>query len=250
MKKLLLVLLLVGLVGFAITVAVKRRFYVYASSETESIFFKVFDVKSQIKPYVRQQCLSWRSDGGQSGWRSASHVREFHENVVIKANEWMLFTTNLKQVLSAQLSVNSTHIIRPIDDAGTDFGFDYAEGNTLGTVMVYPATVASGCSSCASVASDEVAVTLDVFMQEKRYDVKPTAAIVERFVKDRTFEKIISAGKDMSLAGDFSRATKSPDIVCADVIRAKLLEKGITVSQDPKDPTQIVMNYPDDYFKK
>lgn len=250
MKKLFLVLLLIGSVGFTVAVGVKRRFYVYASPETESIFFKVFDVKSQIKPYVRQQCLSWRSDGGQSGWRTASHVREFHENVVIKNTEWMLFTTTLKQALSAQLSVNGTHIIHSFGDAETDFGFDYAEGNTLGTVTVYPAKVAADCLNCASVASDEAAVTLDVFMHEQRYDGKLTAAIVEKFVRDRTFEKMASREEDTSLVGDFSHSTSSHNIACADVTRSKLLEKGITVSQDPKDPTQVAVNYPDDYFKK
>lgn len=250
MKKLVLVLLLVGLVGFTVTMAVKRRFYVYASAETESAFFKVFEGKSQIKPYVRRHCLSWQSDGGQSGWRSASHVREFHENIVVKANESTLLTTNLQRLLSGQLSLNGTHILRTFGDAETGFGFDYAEGNTLGTVTVYPIKVPAGCFECVSVALDEVAVRLDVSIQEERFAVKPTAATIEKFIQDRTFEKLASEGEDSSLVADFSRSTKSHAVACADAFRARLLEKGITLSQDPNDPTELVMNLLGDYYKR
>jgi hypothetical protein len=250
MKKLLLISLLIGLVGVAGTIAVKHRFYISASAETETTFFKLFDLKSQIKPYVRKHSLSWSSDGGKSGWRTALHVREFHENFVVKPEERILLTASLKEILAAQLSVNGTRVIRAIGDAQTAFGFDYAEGNTLGTVMVYATQLGTECLHCASGASDEEATMLDVSIQEERYDAKPNAAMIEKFVKDRAFEKTASQGEDTSLAASLSRSMNSHDVSCANALRARLLEKGITVFPDPKDPQQFAINYPEGYFNK
>ena len=222
MKKYMIAVLLVVVLACAGVFTVKREFYVYATSETESFFYTIFDVKKQIEPYVHRQCFSWRADGDKSGWREASHFRTFHENFVMRDQDWIVLLTSLHQTLAGQLSLNGSRVLRRIGSAEKSFGFDYAVGNTLGTVMVYPTKVGAACFDCANVSAEEVAVRLDIFVRETWYEWKPEGAAVEKFVKDRLFEKTPSAEEDTDLKLESDR---SHNPTCADGIRTKLLEK-------------------------
>jgi hypothetical protein len=151
-------------------------FTVNPARETESAFLKNYTPQSTTEQFQSKQIgPQWTINvKAAAGKQFASHQRDFHGQLAIDPQNWMVLMSSISTDLSTQLSHYGAQILAQSGDARDGFRFDYRLSKTLGSVVISPLKVVS----VPSGVNENLAITLDIAIEEKHFRKEPSLITV------------------------------------------------------------------------
>ena len=128
---------IVGLVAYASWV---QAHMVYPGPQNESAFLRAYDLKAVARPFMAPDpsLSEGRESGGGAGTKFVAHSAGFDEYFTMRADQKGLLIVAVNDDISQRLILSGARILNQSGTPSTGFQFEYATGNTIGSITIKP----------------------------------------------------------------------------------------------------------------
>ena len=141
--------------------------WIAAGPANQSLFLRSYNPTLIVKKFQYDEGFQiGQGSGASSGIRSVRHTAEFVPGFIIWANRKQELLNALREDVLSRLRTTRTIILSAHDEADGGFTYNYAAGNSIGSISVKAPVHGSGVQRRYQLAPGLEDISVDIALQE------------------------------------------------------------------------------------